>query len=164
MNLTSQFEEILGKKDNDTMFKWIMEKLLLNPDSVELRGMAAFAFLVLDKTWVAREMAETVLKENPDETWSLAALFGSYRYDDVTRNARFFEDEFFKLGPEWIPRFAKAFHDQTAEKLIYCLTLYGTPAQKFLLLENYLVTPADPPLGQLSLPIENLPKEQKKRK
>jgi hypothetical protein len=165
MDFTGQFDKLLQKNDSEATFKWVMERLIWNPDCNELRGMAAFTFLIMDKPWLAREMAEEVLSLDPNEGWALATSFGSCLFKHPSQNYKFYENDVFKLGPEWIPRFANALKDKTAENLMYCLALYGSPAQKCLLSENYLATThPDLPMGQLSLPIEIKSKSPKKEK
>ena len=134
------FDKYLMRDDMDGAFNWVTEKLAWNPDSFPLRGMTAFAFRLNKQYAMAHVMAEEVLKEDPGNEWALATVFSTTnRLDPLFNQFSFFDDKGFRLGHDWIGRFHCLGEADEARKVIYCISRFGSPQQKALLSEDWLV-------------------------
>lgn len=137
------FEGYLKKGNKEGAFEWAMERLAWDPESLLIRGMAAFAFYLYDENCTARDMAVEVLQKDPDNEWALAALFAaSWHFETVLSQYGFHTEDGFRLGHDWIERFTCLGQDDEARKVTYCLARYGSPLQKAILSEDWLVEEA----------------------
>jgi len=139
MDLDKAFDEVLQKKDSDAIIQWAMERLVWSPESLEARSMTAFAFVAVGQGWTARDMASEILQEDPDQLWAVAAHFANTPIDRAERTPQFFEEDVFKLGPEWIARFRCIQGEERVHKLMYFQARFGKPSQRSELSENHFV-------------------------
>jgi len=160
MNPQAVFDKFLLKDDMEGAFNWVTEKLAWDPESIHLRGMTAFAFRLNDQFRMARMMAEDVLKEDPKEEWALATVFSTIdNMEAAFEQFSFFDENGFCLSHDWIGRFYCLGKKDEARKVIYCLSRFGSPKQKALLSEEWLVE--GPPVefgeNQLEMEFEKIP-------
>lgn len=167
MDPRAVFDKFLLQEDMEGAFNWVTEKLAWDPESIHLRGMTAFAFRLNNQYWVARVMAEEVLKEDPCEEWALATVFSTTNNLDLLfTQFSFFNEGSFRLSHDWIGRFHCLKQEDEARKLIYCLSRYGSPLQKVELSEDWLVSKGIQEYGekQLELVLESKDDELGKSK
>jgi hypothetical protein len=163
MNPQRIFDGYLLKKDTEGAFEWVMEKLAWDPESSDLLGMGSFAFYLLDDNRMAGSLAMDALRKDPDNEWALATIFATtYRLDDVLSRFHFHTDEGFCLGPTWLWRFTALGHPEEARQLAYCLSRYGSPRQKVLLSEDWLVRKQNPAVPTAQLELDLKEKAEKK--
>jgi hypothetical protein len=138
MDLTESFDKLLQKGDKDEIFAWAMDRLAWRWENTEAQGIAAFAFYVAGNHWMAREVAEEVLREDPTQEWALAVVFAGATLKEVQKRKEFVGEDGFHLGMEWIARFS-AFDDEAeSKKVLYCMARYGSGEQRAQLSEDWL--------------------------
>jgi|GEM_PF-4117383 hypothetical protein len=140
MDQSAAFDRVLASRDKDAIFRWAMERLIWNPESLEARAMAAFAFLAVSHMYDARAGAKFVLGEDTDQPWAVAALFATYDFEQIESAPYFFEEGEFKLGPEWNTRFKYIGWIKVVNRLMYFQALYGPKANRGQLVENWTVS------------------------
>jgi len=139
MTRSEGFDKVLRTRDKDAIFKWAMDQLIWDPNSLEARAMVAYAFMVNGQTYDARDEAERVLSEDPDQAWALAVLSVTQRVELVEKNPTFFEEGIFKLGPEWIERLDLLENKRCAKMMIYLQARFGAARCKSELSERFTV-------------------------
>lgn len=138
MGLSETFDKVLLRGDKNEIFAWAIDRLAWHAESPEANGIASFAFYVAGNRWIAREIAEETLREDPVQEWALAVVLGDASLKNVEKRGELFVDGGFCLGPEWIARFFALGCEMESRKVAYCLARFGSPAQRAELSENWL--------------------------
>ena len=171
MTNQEKFDSYLKLKNYPGAYFWLMDKITWNPDVTELRGMCGYLMYLFCYFDLSTEITRDVTIIDPRNEWALASNFFTTPLKNIeTQYLEAKEQKPFRLGKEWLLRFAWAGDERNKAKLVYCLANFGNMEQKTWLSENWLHSlnkaeeePVIETHGQLSLPLGQSAKKTKRK-